>query len=173
VTSASERLADTLQLLSRLPPDGSFPVSLAALLHCFVNAEGAEAVCQRWRLSNKERDRVCWLVEHHAALDGAPTMRWSALQPLLVSEGIEDLLALTGAASPLGAEAAAFCRQKLTLPREVLDPPPLLTGDDLVAHGVPTGPMYKDLLDRIRAAQLDNELRTKVEAMALVKQWQH
>ena len=42
---------------------------------------------------------------------------------------------------PAGSEAAAYCRSLLAQPREVLDPPPLLTGDDLLAHGVPAGPV--------------------------------
>ncbi len=47
------------------------------------------------------------------ALADARAMRWSALQPLLVAEGIDDLLALIEAASPAGAEAAAYCRSLL------------------------------------------------------------
>ena len=82
--------------------DAAFPLGLAALLYPFVDAEGAAAVCERWRLSNKETERVGWLVEHHAALLDAQAMRWSMLQPLLVAEGIDDLLALTEAGSSAG-----------------------------------------------------------------------
>ena len=101
----------------------------------------------------------------------ARTMRWSQLQPLLVAEGIDDLVALSEAASPANAEAAAYCRSLLGQPREKLDPPPLLTGNDLLAHGIPSGPEYKTLLQRIRAAQLDGEVRTKAEALAMVEKW--
>ena len=59
---------------------------------------------------------------------------------------------------------AARCWQ----PREVLDPPPLVTGDDLLAHGVPAGPKFRFLLQRIRDAQLDGEIHTQAEAMAMV-----
>jgi poly(A) polymerase len=128
-------------------------------------------VCQRWRLSNKETERVAWLVEHHSALETARAMRWSMLQPLLVAEGIGDLLRLTEAASPAGAEAAAHCRSLLAQPRQVLDPPPLLTGDDLLAQGIPSGPEYKTLLQRTRTAQLDQEVRTKAEALAMMEKW--
>ena len=135
-----------------------------------VDAAGADAVCQRWRLSNKETDRTVWLVEHHAALAGARAMRWSAVQPILISEGIEDLLALMDAVSPAAAEAAAYCRSLQDRPREVLDPPPLLTGDDLLALGIPAGPRYKILLQQLRDAQLDGEIRTKDEAVAMAKE---
>jgi hypothetical protein len=125
------------------------------------------AVCERWRLSNKETDRTVWLATHHAALEPCRTMRWSALQPILIAEGIGDLLALMEAASPAGAEAA-HCRTLLAQPREALDPPPLVTGDDLLALGIRPGPRYKTLLQRIRDAQLDGEIRTKDEGLALV-----
>jgi poly(A) polymerase len=163
---------ESRRLVSRLNPDAEFPLALAAALVPCVDAVAATDVCRRWRLSNKETDRVAWLVEHHAALDHATTMRWSELQPLMVADGIDDLLALVEAASPQGAEVAAHCRQLLSQPREQLDPPPLLTGDDLLAGGIPSGPQYKTLLERIRTAQLDGEIRTKEEAMAMArKEW--
>jgi tRNA nucleotidyltransferase/poly(A) polymerase len=166
-----QRLDATLELLARLGGECAFPLALAALLHLWVDARGATAVCQRWKLSNKETDRVAWLVANHTALRGAREMRWSMLQPLLMAEGIDDLLKLTEAAAPALAETVAHCRSLLAQPGEVLDPTPLLTGNDLLAHGVPAGPEYRLLLDRIRAAQLDQEVRTKDEALAMVDKW--
>jgi tRNA nucleotidyltransferase/poly(A) polymerase len=169
--TGQRRLEETLARLARLPAEAGFPLSLAALLYPFVDGEGAAAVADRWRLSNKETERIVWLVRHHAALLDAATMRWSMLQPLLVAEGIDDLLFLTEAASPAGAAAAAHCRSLLAQPREVLDPPPLLTGDDLLAEGIPPGPQYRTFLDRLRAAQLDGAIRDKPDALALVEKW--
>ena len=40
--------------------------------------------------------------------------------------------------------------------------------DDLLAHGVPPGPSYRALLARVRCAQLDEEINTRTEALALV-----
>jgi tRNA nucleotidyltransferase/poly(A) polymerase len=162
---------ETLDSLSRLGDECGFPLALAAVLCPCVDAAGAAAVCRRWRLSNQQRDRVCWLVEHRTALDNAPAMRWSALQPLMVAEGIDDLLKLMESASPTAAGAVAHCRRLLDQPRQVLDPPPLLTGDDLLAQGIPSGPRYRSLLDRLRAAQLDGDVRTKDEALAMVGKW--
>jgi poly(A) polymerase len=160
-----------LGLLSRLKPDAGFLPALAALLLPFVDAEGAREVCRRWRLSNKEIDRVGWLVENHAALDALATTPWSQLHPLLMNDGIEDLLTIVEAVSPAGVLAAEHCRRLLLQPRETLDPPPLLTGNDLLATGIPSGPGYKILLDRIRAAQLDGEVHTKEEAAAMLEKW--
>jgi hypothetical protein len=147
------------------PP--SFPLALATLLHEATDAAGVVAVGRRWRLSNDERERAAWLVEHCRALHGARAMRWSALQPLLIAPDIEELLSLVEAIAP-GSDDVVFCREMLRQPPESLDPPPLVTGDDLLRLGVPTGPQYAVLLQRIRDAQLDAEIHTRDEALALV-----
>jgi tRNA nucleotidyltransferase/poly(A) polymerase len=150
----------------------SFPLALAALLCPWVDATAAEAICLRWRLSNQETERAVWLVAHRNALDDAQSQRWSAIQPILTDQGGDELLALLEAASPAEAEAASYCRKLLARPREMVDPPPILTGRDLLALGIPSGPRYKVLLQYVRDAQLDQEIRTKAEALAWVAQWQ-
>ncbi|MCE5269295.1 MAG: CCA tRNA nucleotidyltransferase [Planctomycetaceae bacterium] len=160
-----------LDALARLGEQCGFPLSLAALLSPYANPEQAAAVCQRWRLSNQQRDRVCWLLEHRTALENVPDMRWSQVQPVLVADGIDDLLRLMEATSPATAGAVAHCRRLLNQPTETLDPPPLLTGDDLLAHGIPAGPAYKSFLQRVREAQLDGQVATKQESLALIDTW--
>lgn len=164
------RLDHTLAVLERLEEPG-FPLALAALVYSVVDAPGAERACRRWRLSNHETDRVCWLVEHHASLDDVRTCPWSNVQRLLIADGIEDLLALAEAvarAGSLDTSHVAWCRAKLAEPPSVLNPPPLLTGEDLIRHGVPPGPLYSTLLRQVRDAQLDGEIHTQAEALALV-----
>ena len=161
------RLDCALAALERLSEPG-FPLALGTLLHELVDPAAARRVCRRWRLSNQQTARVAWLVEHHAVLGTARSIRWSVLQPILIAEGIGDLLALHEAASPSGSDEVAYCRRLLEQPRQQLDPPPLLSGDDLLAHGVPSGPQYRMLLRRVRDAQLDEEIHTKDEALALV-----
>jgi poly(A) polymerase len=142
---------------------------MAALLLPFVDADAARVIGCSWRLSNQEIDRMGWLLAHRDALLGARAARWSRLQPILVAEGIEDLLALCEAARPEGAADLDFCREKLRLPREELDPAPLLTGDDLLTHGLTPGPQFRVLLDHARTAQLDGEIHTKDEALSLIE----
>ena len=51
---------------------------------------------------------------------------------------------------------------------EQLNPKPLLTGDDLQTLGLSPGPRFKKLLDAMRVAQLDGEIRDRTEAAELV-----
>jgi len=168
--SGKRRLESTLAVLERLREPG-FTLALAALLCPVVDPAGADRVCKRWRLSNRQTNRVRWLVRHQAALEHARSTPWSKVQKILIAEGIQDLLALGEAMALAGSgdtREIAWCRSKLAQPREVLNPPPLLTGDDLIRHGVPAGPAYRAILKRVRDAQLDEEVHTKADALAMV-----
>ena len=164
-----QRLERTLALLDQLE-EPSFALALAALVLDWVDTQGAGRISARWKLANRDTDRLGWLVAERGVLAGAQTMPWSALQPILVAEGIDELLALEEALARTGSGKLThmeFCRERLAQPEAVLNPPPLLTGDDLIAHGVPTGPVYGDLLQQARNAQLDGQVTTKAEALAL------
>lgn len=152
------------------PKPVSFPLALAALLRD-LGRPTAEAIADRLRLSNAEKARVAWLVENRDALLDAPTMRPSRLKPILVHPGIGELLALRRAIA--GGDSVAhveFCEKVLReTPRAELDPPPVLTGNDLKALGMRPGPEFKRLLDAVREAQLDGAVRSRDEALALVR----
>ncbi|MBI3839672.1 MAG: CCA tRNA nucleotidyltransferase, partial [Planctomycetia bacterium] len=150
-----------------------FPLALAALLHTFVDAAGTAAICRRWKLSNHEIQDTRWLVENQTALIGARHMAWPKLQRTLISARVDELLALDEAiARAAGRDIgdAEYCRDLLKMPPEQLNPAPLLTGDDLVAYGVPRGKQYQRLLESVRDAQLDKKINTKQQALALVDQ---
>jgi tRNA nucleotidyltransferase/poly(A) polymerase len=176
-SSGSESLWDhTLAVLGELKSP-SFSLALAALLHEVGGSAAGQAVrcvadvSLRWRLSNHVQERAAWLVRHQLDLTGARQLPWSKLQPLLVSEEIDELIALDEADARAKACDTAdldYCRQCLTLPPVELNPPPLLTGHDLIAHGVPSGKIYARLLQQVRDAQLDRTVGTKTEALALV-----
>jgi poly(A) polymerase len=125
------------------------------------------------KLSNVEAVRMCWLIEKQDYLLGAPTMRASKLKPILVHPGIGALLALHCAlalANGSSVEHVEFCERVLRdTPPEELNPPPVLTGEDLIALGLKPGPAFKQLLDAVREAQLEGRAATKEQARALVR----
>ena len=148
-----------------------FSLALAALLRPFVDAAASYEICRRWKLSNQETQDACWLVANQTALVGARRMAWPKLQRILISDHIGDLLALHEAVEQAAGGASGvveFCRDRLKMPSEQLNPPPLVTGDDLIAHGVPRGKQYQRLLEAVRDAQLEGKTSTKKEALGLI-----
>jgi poly(A) polymerase len=182
-----------LKVLDALGPETTFPIAMAALLHDVgkprtvgrtedrytfyghehVGARMAEVIGRRLKLSNDERERIVWLVEKHQILADAKQMRPSKLKTLLAHPGIRDLLSLHRAdalASGRSTEQVEYCEFLLTLwPRDVLDPPPLITGHDLTKLGYTPGPQFKVWLDAIREAQLDGTIRTREDAIELIE----
>jgi poly(A) polymerase len=139
--------------------------------HELVGETIAERVCRRWKLSNKDTERVCWLVRHHMYLGKARKMRWAKLQRMLTTEGIEELLDLHEAdalASDGDTAEIDYCRDLLKQPPDELNPAQLLNGHDLIRHGVPPGKHYQWLFERVRDAQLEKAIRSKRDALALV-----
>ena len=51
-----------------------------------------------------------------------------------------------------------YCRQKLALPSDELNPPPLVTGDDLIALGYKPGPLFGTILKDVEDRQLEGAL---------------
>jgi tRNA nucleotidyltransferase/poly(A) polymerase len=162
------------QLLDRVLAEldePSFALALAAVLTQMAGVVNVEETCQNWKLSNVEKTRALWLVQNASALDGARMGFWPDLQQILVHSGAADLINLQGARTAVGLAEQAdldFCRERLTWPLEKLDPAPLVTGDDLITHGVAPGRQFKMLLESVRTAQLQKEITTRDEALALV-----
>jgi hypothetical protein len=55
------------------------------------------------------------------------------------------------------------------LPASELNPPPLITGEDLKTIGIPPGPEYRTILDAVRHAQLEKRIATRDEALSLAR----
>jgi poly(A) polymerase len=179
----------TMLVLSLLPPEPTFTLALAALLHDvgkpvtrsfqngrygFHNHEQvgsgiAEQVARWLKLSNFERERVTWLVKYHQYLGEATRLREAKLKRILAEPGIGELLALHRAdamATTGDASQVDYCEAYLRdQPTGPINPPPLLTGHDLTRHGLKAGPQFKVLLDRVREAQLDGLIHSKREAL--------
>ena len=58
------------------------------------------------------------------------------------------------------------CLEKLRLPRQQLNPEPLLTGNDLIDHGIPPGKQYQRLLRAVRDAQLEQRISSRAVGSA-------
>ena len=169
----------TRNMLQLLPKPG-FELALAVLLHTLgpesadvppADPQAVAKVCRRLRLSNDECEHVEWLVAQQRALDGARTFSQARLKRLLAHPGIADLLELVRVltlASDADVTDYAYCEDYLQrTPAEEINPPPLITGDDLIRRGMRPGPGFKGILEAVRDAQLNGEIATLEEAMQL------
>ncbi len=149
----------------------TLPLALATLLSS-VEVEKSIDIAERWKLSRQEIRQVVWLAEHRGALFGARQAPWPLLQRILIHPGIEDLLSLheaVAAEDGLDREDLDFCRSRLAWPAERLDPPPFISGKDLRDLGIPPGPQYTGLLNRLRDAQLDGHATTRDQSLELAR----
>jgi tRNA nucleotidyltransferase/poly(A) polymerase len=153
----------------------SFSVALAALIREAFRGEsrGAgdiEPLCRRLKLTVADRKESEFLLRHESAIRTARSLPWPQLQRILIQEGAADLLSYGRAVAEVVDGHTAdidYAAQMLALPPAQLNPPPLLTGDDLQRLGIPPGPAYKGILDTVRDAQLEDRILTSVEALEL------
>jgi tRNA nucleotidyltransferase/poly(A) polymerase len=161
----------TLHLLHRLEQP-TFAVALAALLREIPEADIARQVFHRWKLATDEFEGVEMLLAKEPLLRQASRAAWPRLQRVLVAPRIEELLSYAEAVAKVIDRSTAeieFCRAKLSLPIEQLNPPPLITGEDLKTIGIPPGSAYRAILDAVRDAQLEQQIGTREEALELAK----
>ena len=98
-------------------------------------------------------------------------MPWPQLQRCLVHPGIQELMELANAVLGATHEGVLLCQEKLQLPIAQLNPPELITGDDLIAHGLQPGRYFAQLLETLRNAQLEGQIQSREQALELVDAW--
>ena len=173
------RLKSSLTLLVEPNFALAFAVLLDAAADCGSEVDAvvpmlAEQSGRRLKLSNHEIDDATWLLKHRRSLDNASALLLSQLKRILAQRLAPDLIALIRVRDLANAEHPAdaiFCDDYLrTTDRNILDPPPMISGDDLIKAGFRPGPQFKDILDRVRDAQLDLQITTSAQAMEMASQ---
>jgi hypothetical protein len=106
-------------------------------------------------------------------INNADQMREARLKRLMAEDGFQELaelwradcLASGGTDEPYEALMARY----RAMGREVVRPPPLISGNDLIDLGLDPGPIFREILDEVYDAQLEGRAASKDEAMALAK----
>ena len=146
----------TLEILHQLQTP-TFATALAALIrgpgHELPTAEArVRALGLRWKLATAECEGgpPCACNGKHCCATAA-AVPWPQLQRVLSAHrGIAVLCGSGRSRSRWHDRSNRLCRQMLARPASELNPPPLITGQDLVQMGIPRGPVYRELLDRVR-----------------------
>ncbi len=177
---ASRAWQQSSEALGWLPDQATFPEALAAILHPLLVFDGRdrlpmriaeviERLVARWRLTNDESSLTQWLLENAESLWHAPDEYWPRIQRLLAHPHARLLLNVNrGLLQATGAPHLApldWCEEKLDQPAEVLNPPPLVTGNDLIRLGLAPGPVLGTLLRNLRDYQLLGHLASREAAL--------
>ncbi len=149
---------------ARVPDQPLTPLSDAAVKNACRRAR--EGLC----LSNDEDEELHAILA--AVRDMAerwPGMRISQRKRLASRHIFGKCLDIVRAAQPsvavaIGAQVTEMARDGIGV-----NPPALVTGDDLVAAGLKPSPLFKRVLDEVRDAQLEGRVRGKAEGMELAR----
>ena len=185
----------TRLMLNLLPPEVPDSVFLSVLLHDIgkpatwtcdpaedrirfnghdaVGAGMTREVMMRLRFSNEEIERVVEAVANHMVFKDVTKMRVAKLKRFMARPFFDREIELhrvdcLGSHGDLGN--IAFLEQKAAeFASEPLIPPPLITGRDLIGLGLKPGPRFKEILDHVETAQLENRISTPEEALSLAQ----
>lgn len=142
--------------------------------HVEVGAMMAEEICKRLRLSGQDTERVVELVRHHLRFKDFPQMKRSTQIRFLRMDGFSEHLELHRLdclASHRNLENYKLAREMLAqIPEPAIRPARLLSGEDLIRDGYKPGPLFKQILQAVEDAQLEGEIRTREDALHLVRQ---
>lgn len=145
--------------------------------HERVGAGMTEKIMSRLKYSNEETERVVSLVRQHMVFKDAEKMREATLKRFLRQPHFDEHLELHRIdclSSHGDLSLYEFCKnQKEQLTEEVLHPPPLITGFDLMALGLTPGPVFKKILKVVEDRQLEGALVDKDAALEFVRTMQN
>src|SRR3989440_2324720 len=142
--------------------------------HDRIGAEMTAAIMQRLRFSRAEIDAAVEMVRQHMVFKDVPRMRVAKLKRFMARSTFEDELELHRvdcAGSHAMLDNYEFLqRKKEEFANEPIIPPPLVTGNDLIAMGMKPGPKFGEILEAVETRQLEGALKTHEEALEWVKQ---
>lgn len=152
--------------------------------HESFSCQRAEKMMERLRFSNPMRDRVLRLIQNHMRiLNLTQETKEAALKrlvnqvaeetPLLVLHTLADKEASRGILSVQIDEVVnAHCLRILELfnEKEIVHPPPLINGHDVMALGYSPGPKVGQILYSIRQKQVEGEIKNREEALKVLRE---
>jgi poly(A) polymerase len=142
--------------------------------HVDVGVAIARTILARLRFSNEECEQILALIKHHMQFGDVMQMKQSTLKRFLRLPKFDEHLALHRAdcmSSHGKLELYDYAKKHLeAMGEEQIRPKLLLTGNDLIAAGYRPGPEFKAMLEAAEDAQLEGLVRSKKQALKLIKE---
>ena len=151
--------------------------------HESFSVQAAERIMERLRFSNLMKNKILHLIKHHMRiLNLSWETKGTALKrlvnqigdetPLLVLLTLADKEASRGILSiQIDEVVESHCLRILKLfnEKDVVHPPPLITGHDVMALGYSSGPRVGEILNFIRQKQIQGEIKNREEALRMLR----
>jgi poly(A) polymerase len=142
--------------------------------HEKVGEQMTREILERLRFPRRDIETVAFVVRHHMQFKDVPQMRKATLRRMLLRPTFPLELELHRL-DCLGSHGRLdvyemLVRERAELERRPELVPPLLTGRDLLALGMRPGPELGRLLCQLREKQLAEELTTRDQALAWVRE---
>jgi poly(A) polymerase len=142
--------------------------------HVDVGVRMAEDICKRLRFSNEETQQIVALVANHMRFKDVEQMRASTLKRFVRLPRFDEHLELHRLdclCSHGQLQSCEFVQRFLAeTPPEQVQPPRLLTGDDLQQMGYVPGPLFSEILRSLEDAQLEGRVQDKEGAAEYVRE---
>jgi len=152
--------------------------------HESFSVQAAERIMERLRFSTLMKKKILHLVSHHMRiLNLSPEVRETALKrlvhqigdvtPLLVLLTLADKEASRGILSiQIDEVVENHCLRILELfkKKDIVHPPPFITGHDVMALGYSPGPRVGQVLNFIRQRQVEGEIKNREEALRILRE---
>jgi tRNA nucleotidyltransferase/poly(A) polymerase len=157
-------------------------------VHFYFHESGscqrAEGIMERLRFSNQLKNRILHLVQHHMRILNLPGgTKEGALKrlvnqmgedtPLLILHTLADKEASRGILSiQIDEVVEGHCLRIMELFREkdIVHPPPLINGHDVMALGYSPGPKVGQILNALRQKQVEGDIKNREEALRMLKE---
>jgi tRNA nucleotidyltransferase/poly(A) polymerase len=156
----------TLSALEAMQTD-SFETGMAVWLKDLPKPK-LDQLCSHLKLSNQERDAILWLADQQTVWIEFGDWPIARQKRLLAHPLVHELVAMgeaLTAAGSIAAEHLAVARGRLKVwsPAEI-NPPPIVTGEDLIHWGLRPSPQFRDILESLRDQQLEGQLSSMEDA---------
>lgn len=136
-------------------------------------ARHALQMCRRLKCSNMRRDHVAWLLQYRPLCNYGSSLPVHTIKRLMADDRFDDLLYLQSAVVRAGLDPdepfEQFRHVVAGIDASQVAPQPFVDGQDLIDMGIPAGPAYKRILEKVYDAQLDGEVGERAGALRLAE----
>jgi len=165
----TDHIEKSLEFVGRgSPPD----YAMGVLLH-HTNVDLVRQIVERLKFSRAEMHHILALVENLPRFSEVRRLPPSKLKRFFRLDRFDEHLKLARIHSMAAGEEpidyAYAASKRLEWPDEQIWPPPLVTGDDLIAMGFSPGPRFKEILTRVEDEQLEGRVTTREDAIQFVR----